>query len=124
MKDLRILVVDDDPQNRKILKTILKYESELPAATASDGEMAINMMRGNQYDMIMTDLNMPKKNGLEVTEFIKRYFPAIKVILLTAFRGEIEEIQGCAVPPDRILRKPYSIQEIRDAIADLFPSKN
>lgn len=119
MKKLRILVVDDDHQNRKLLEIILSCEGYAPIIIASDGEMAINMLQGNQYDLVMTDLNMPKADGLEVTTFVKRYFPNTKVILLTAFRDEIKP-EGAA--PDRIIRKPYDIKEVRDAISELFPN--
>jgi CheY-like chemotaxis protein len=115
MKKLEILVVDDDERSREILKMILEYSSHIVIA-APDAETAINMLKGNTYDLVMTDLQMPGINGLELARWIKEYFPATKVILVTGY----QHITPKDIAADRIIFKPYDTGKVREIINNLF----
>jgi len=115
MKKLGILVVDDDKNNRDILGEILKKE-DYTVITAPDGETAINMIIVNRYDLVITDFQMPGINGLELAGWVKEYFPATKVILVTGH----QLIRPKNVAADRIIFKPYDTGEMRRIINGLF----
>ncbi len=114
-KKLGVLVVDDNERNRKLLEMILRYEGHT-VIMAEDGEIAMNMLKGNTYDLVMTDLEMPKVNGIELTKFIKKYFPATKVIMVTGYH----DIKPSEIAADRLIKKPFSTGEIRETIKELF----
>lgn len=86
--DFKILIVDDEAEFRKVVKTILeakKYHVE----HVSSAEMALTKLKKNKYNLILTDLVMPEKNGLELLDEIKNYDPAIEVIIVTGY-GSID----------------------------------
>ena len=114
-KKLRILVADDYEHNRNMLEVALRsfgYE----VATAPNGEEAINAMRNERYDFVMTDFRMPKRNGLEVARFVKTHFPTTKVIMMSADYCEKTMIKAAGV--DKFFEKPFSLKEIKKFIEE------
>src|SRR6056297_3378751 len=86
--DFKILIVDDEVEFRKVVKTILvakKYHVE----HVSSGEMALAKIKNNKYHLVLTDLVMPEKNGLELLDEIKDYDQSIEVIIVTGY-GSID----------------------------------
>ncbi len=78
----RILIIDDDIEIRKMLRQMLErcmYEVE----DAADGRVAVKIQHENPADLIITDLIMPKKEGIETIMEIKRGFPDIKIIAIS-----------------------------------------
>ena len=84
-RDKRILVADDDPAIRESLSLILgKYGCTVEVA--SDGQEAIDLVKtGHKYDLVISDIKMPKKNGYEVFAGIRDIDPDVPIILMTAF---------------------------------------
>jgi PAS domain S-box-containing protein len=84
----RILVADDEPAIRHLLKEILE-RSDFEVVEAADGKAALREIRSQPIDLVLTDLVMPEKEGLETIPIIRREFPAIKIIAMSgAFGGE------------------------------------
>ena len=83
-----ILVVDDEPSIRRTLREILEYE-EFEVEEAVDGEEALEKMRSNQYDVVMLDVKMPKRDGMEVLETAKDEMPEVPIIMISG-HGTIE----------------------------------
>ncbi|NKB80485.1 MAG: response regulator [Nitrospirales bacterium] len=81
-----ILVVDDEPAIRKILRLILE-KAGYGVIEAEDGEQAIQAVQSGEnplvLDMIITDIRMPKLNGVEAIQYFQREFPRVPVIVLT-----------------------------------------
>jgi len=81
-----ILVVDDEPANRKLLRLILEAAG-YDILEAEDGQEAINVLSGGEnpmtVDLILTDLNMPRVDGFEAIAFFQNEYPGIPVIVLT-----------------------------------------
>ena len=67
----RILVVDNEKSMREMLSIALKKEG-YEVETARNGEVAVEMVEGSDYDVVITDINMPNINGLELVNFIKK----------------------------------------------------
>lgn len=105
-KNVHVLVVDDNLINQKVTQRML-LQNDITSDLASDGEEAILMAKANTYNLILMDINMPKKNGFEATKAIRTFNKEIPIIALTAL--EIEEMQGkiLKIGMNDILSKPY-----------------
>jgi len=83
-----ILVVDDEPSIRRTLREILEYEN-FDVEEAVDGDEALKKMRASQYDVVMLDVKMPKRDGMEVLEISRGEMPEVPVIMISG-HGTIE----------------------------------
>jgi CheY-like chemotaxis protein len=98
----KILVVDDSTVHRKLASTLLERRIgatgsraiEWTVSKASHGQEALDMIERDPPDLVLTDLNMPGMNGLELVERIKKAYPALPVILMTGFGSEEIAIQA------------------------------
>jgi diguanylate cyclase (GGDEF)-like protein len=109
----RILVVDDDPDCRAILKTGLEFK-QYDVMQASNGVEALALVAAGPPDLIILDVMMPKMDGLEVCRRLRGSFKTntIPVLMLTA-RAEVEaRVQGLAEGADDYLPKPFDMREL------------
>ena len=88
MSDPAILVVDDEASIRRTLREILEYE-KFGVDEAEDGQAALEAMRKKHYDVVLLDVKMPKKDGLEVLEIASEEMPEIPVVMISG-HGSIE----------------------------------
>ncbi|MFN3739553.1 MAG: response regulator [Thermodesulfovibrionales bacterium] len=103
----RILVIDDENIVRVSCKRILEPEGFL-VELAADGYEAIELIKKQPYDIIITDLKMPKMDGLEVLQWIKKNSPASKVVVITGFSTpEIAE-RSAKSGATKYLEKPFT----------------
>lgn len=85
-KKIKILIADDHAVVREGTRKILEYEPEFDVvAEASDGEEAVRLTGAFKPDVAIIDISMPGVNGLEATRQIKKLYPAVVVLILTAF---------------------------------------
>ena len=84
----QILVVDDEPSIRRTLRDILEYE-DYGVTEAVDGEDAITRLRSALFDLVLLDIKMPKRDGMEVLEWVSREMPEIPVVMISG-HGTIE----------------------------------
>jgi len=113
--DLNILVVDDDISIRKIVRDRLKMEG-YTVTTAEDGKAGWEKFLENTYQLIITDINMPKINGIELLN--KIHAAKIKV-LAVVMSGGLSEAMETLVKETRanaFLRKPFSGKELVDVV--------
>ncbi|MBM9529179.1 response regulator [Desulfoprunum benzoelyticum] len=111
MKDKSLLVVDDEPIIRNSLARDLAIAG-LTATTAADGEEAVALIDANAYDIVITDLVMPRLNGLQVLEAAKQRRPMAIVIILTG-NGVMESaIDALRLGADDFLQKPCDTDEL------------
>jgi len=83
-----ILVVDDDEVDRELAERCLKDLQDLELSYARDGQEALESLEKRQPDLILTDLRMPRVDGLELVERVRESFPAVPVVLMTAQGSE------------------------------------
>jgi nitrogen-specific signal transduction histidine kinase len=120
---LRLLVVDDDPVILQSLKDVLTSDGHRVVA-ADGGQKGIDAFRAarardEMFDLVITDLGMPKVDGRRVAAAVKATEPRTPVVLLT---GWGQRIQGSGEMPehvDRVLSKPPRLAELRAALAEL-----
>jgi DNA-binding response OmpR family regulator len=106
-----ILVVDDEPVARQSLTDILRLE-EYNAASAPNGQAAVEYVRTHPIDLMIVDLRMPGMDGLEVVQVVNQISPETEVILLTAFGSTETAIQALRLRIHDYLLKPASPAQI------------
>ncbi len=107
MGDAKILVVDDEPRMRKLVRDFLVKEGYL-VVEAADGEDALNLfMQSKDISLIVMDVMMPKMDGYEVCEEIRK-ISQVPIILLTAKSEEKDELKGFSLGVDEYITKPFS----------------
>jgi CheY-like chemotaxis protein len=115
---LKILVVDDEEEQRELLKEYLCGDGHR-VQVAPDGREALRKFMGGYYDLVITDRSMPEISGDRLAAQIKAEAPEKPVIMLTGFGDMMdaagEEIEGI----DSVLSKPVSLDELRDAITEV-----
>lgn len=111
MKLEKILVVDDEPTLRGFLQETLKRKGKV-VYTAKDGLEAIETLKRNDIDLIITDLKMPNKSGIDVLNFAKRKNQEIMVILMTAHATIESAVEAMQLGAFHYLIKPFSYEAI------------
>jgi DNA-binding response OmpR family regulator len=118
--EVKILIVDDDANNRDLLKThlmIAGYEVD----EASDGEQGAANAQKGAYDLVILDLMMPKKDGWEVCKLLKtsETTKKVPVIMLTARTQPIDELRGFESGADEYITKPVDYTALIETIKKL-----
>lgn len=106
---MKILMVEDDNSVAEMMRMFFakeKWESDI----ASDGEQAVEMFKAapESYDLITLDLNLPKKDGMQVAKEIREVSEIVPIIMLTARDGEADQILGLGAGADEYVTKPFS----------------
>jgi len=109
----RILVVDDDKSIVKVLSVYLE-QSGYQVLTASDGDMALHILRRERPDLVILDLMMPHRDGWEVTHIVRadKALAATPIIMLTARVEDTDKIVGLELGADDYITKPYNAREV------------
>ena len=116
-EDAYILVVDDEGAIRySISKTLQRLGYQVH--TAESGELALEMMQRQEYDVVLTDIRMPGLTGVELLARIKEQAPDAVVILLTGYASLETAIESLRLGAHDYLVKPSSSQDIRDSVAE------
>jgi CheY-like chemotaxis protein len=108
----RILLVDDDKQIRNIVSEFLSdigYE----VLSAGDGKEGMNVFLDSAFNLVITDLDMPKVDGLTFASYIKEKSPRIPVVLIT---GGGFEGAGREDPVDFVMHKPFALLDLKDTV--------
>jgi len=110
----KILVVDDEKAIVKGIRFSLEQEG-YQIDSAYDGDEALALVKENQYDLIILDVMLPKKDGLEVCRYI-RGFSTVPIIMLTAKGDDMDKILGLEFGADDYMTKPFNILELKARI--------
>jgi len=110
MNSARILVVDDDPQIRRVLRTALIAQG-YEVTDARNGEEALEKMRDEKPDLLILDMNMPRMNGLETCHSI-RTTSDVPIIMLTVRDAESDKVDALDAGADDYMTKPFSSPEL------------
>lgn len=90
----RILVVDDSPVDQRLAQGLLRNSTDWDITPAGDGFEALSTIRRDPPDIVLTDLQMPEMNGLELVTAVRREFPLLPVVLMTAKGSEEIAVQA------------------------------
>ena len=111
MKNNRVLVVEDDPNLGKILMDYLSAKDYM-VNLAVDGEQGLEKFVNGNYDILILDIMMPKKDGFSLAQDIRKVDKLITIILLTAKSQKENIIKAFKLGADDYLTKPFSIDEL------------
>lgn len=117
-RSLRCLVVDDEERVRAMLADAVESAGHRAVAVEGGAE-AIARFRAERFDVVLTDLAMPRVSGWQVARAVKEIAPAVPVMLITGFGVELSPEERRVHGVDRVLVKPLQIQEILDALAEV-----
>jgi two-component system response regulator PilR (NtrC family) len=107
-----ILVVDDEKSMREILEIFLKNEG-YRVSVADNGETAIEAIKKDIYDLIITDMKMPKLGGLELLRNVKQMTPETVVVICTAFGTTKSAVEAMKLGAYDYIQKPFQMDDIR-----------
>jgi two-component system alkaline phosphatase synthesis response regulator PhoP len=108
----RVLIVEDEPDIAMGLEEDLTNNG-YEAAVAGDGETALRRARQEQWDLILLDVMLPRRDGFEVCRQLRKEGVQTPIILLTAKAHEAEKVLGLELGADDYVTKPFSLRELR-----------
>jgi two-component system, OmpR family, response regulator QseB len=108
---MRVLVVEDDRMIAKGLHTALRQDG-YTVDGVSDGRSASEALRGSKFDLVLLDLGLPKRDGLEVLRELRRRGDATPVIIVTARDDVRNRIEGLDAGADDYIVKPFDLDEV------------
>jgi len=121
---IRVLIADDHLILREGLKMILEETEDIQVVDeASDGEEVLDKAKKNSFDVIMLDINMPRKNGFEVLEELKARGNKIPVLMLSTYSGEEYRDLSIKEGAAGYLTKKQAPAQLIDAIRKVFQDK-
>lgn len=110
----KLLIVDDNEETRKLMSTVLKNTSENGSAydimEAANGKEALEKLRGNEFDLIISDVNMPEMDGISLLEEIRNRNPHMPVIMVSAFGADIGP-RTLEMGADDCIYLPFRVEE-------------
>ena len=112
----RCLVADDSSTMRKIILRSLNAVGVTEIVEAADGDEAVEMFEKGQFDLILTDWNMPGKNGLEVVQAIRAKNKDIPIIMVTTEGEKTRVLEAIQAGVSDYLVKPFTADTLREKL--------
>lgn len=124
----RIMVVDDEKDILRIIKRDLEFNDSkitFKVDAFSDSESALNAFNNHPndyYDLVLTDIRMPKMNGFELYRHIKQRNPAMKIAFITAFEITKEEFSKVlpSIDVEHFIKKPVTMSNLRPKLKSII----
>ena len=122
-KPTSVLIVDDNADMRSFVKIVLE-RAGFEAQVAADGERALDLQRAHAVDVLITDIFMPERDGIELIGQFKSEFPQVKIIAMSG-GGQISRRDylplAADIGADLVLRKPFGADTVLSMLQDLVP---
>ena len=119
----RILVVDDEESIREFLDIMLRKEG-YDVTCVEDGQYAIDILTKKSFDMIISDLQMPRVTGMELLEHVKQNYPELMFMMITAFGTTETAVDAMKKGAYDYITKPFKLDEVRINIANALRSRS
>ena len=113
----RVLVIDDEPYIREVLSMILA-KGEHQVTLAESGEEGLRIFRENEFDLVLTDLGMPKISGWEVCHAIKKTKPQTPVGMITGWGTIVDQARMEGSGVDFVICKPFDLYIVLNKVAE------
>lgn len=108
---ISILIVDDEEMMRTLLDRILSREG-YKIRSAEDGVVALEVLKAEKVDIVISDMKMPRMNGFELLKIVKKEYPKIGVIIMTAYGDTYTVKDALLLGADEYITKPFKSYEI------------
>jgi two-component system chemotaxis response regulator CheY len=116
----RVLLADDEPHIRMLIKTVMRSMNCEVIGEALNGNEAIELFKKEKPDLLMLDINMPLRTGEEALKEIMTEFPDAFVIMLTSV-SDLESVENClSLGASNFIRKDTPIQEMKKIIKETW----
>ncbi len=112
---LNILIAEDEQEIADLLVELLSQEDR-DISIVHDGQQAIETLKQRPYDLLITDLMMPKVDGMKVLHIAKRLYPQILIIIITGYASLETAIQAVKEGAYDYLRKPFKLEELKISV--------
>ena len=119
LKDLSILVVEDDPDLLGILSEFLAMQGA-DVAQAVNGKEALEMISTKKFDLVLSDVQMPVMDGVELVRAIKRKGKDSPTVFLTTGHSSLDEISAQDLGAAAFIVKPFKLQQLLSSICEAF----
>lgn len=116
-----ILVIDDELGYREMMQMDLGDQG-FRVLSAEGGAQALELLKGEKVDLVLTDMKMPHMDGLDTILAIKKLDPGIPIVLMTGFAMEDRVRRALELAPTACLKKPFMIEELASVIHAALPS--
>ncbi len=124
MSEIRTLIVDDSSVMRKIVERALRQAGLdlLVVHEAGSGTEGLDLLKANQVDLILSDINMPSMDGLEFLRQIKaqNLAPGVPVVMITTESSEEHVKQAIQSGAQGYIRKPFTAEQVKDRVLPLL----
>jgi len=123
VRDRCAMIVEDDAEFLQTMRQILELFGFDPVLAAGDGAEAWETLAGRGVDLLITDINMPRMNGVELMRLVRQEHAELPIIVISGF---LEQAHLEMLEPFRVhatLFKPFKIPELAARIAELFPAE-
>jgi two-component system, chemotaxis family, chemotaxis protein CheY len=117
-----VLIVEDDPTMRRLYHFLLT-QGGYTIYEAEDGIEALEQIAQHPCNLVITDMNMPFMDGLELIRVIRRDYPSIYVILITAFGATEIERKALEIGADEYISKPFYFEDLEHRIQQFFQNR-
>ena len=120
----RVLIVDDEESMRLLVARAVAMDGH-EITTAADGAEALDILSGQDlsFDLLLTDIQMPVMDGIALALTAARDFPQLTILLMTGYADQRERASGLNAIAHDVISKPFSIADIRAAVADALASR-
>ena len=114
----RVLIADDEESMRLLVARALALDGHA-TVTAEDGAEALEILsrEPDAFDLLLTDIQMPVMDGIALALTAARDFPDLTILLMTGFADQRERTHGLSAIVHHVITKPFSVAEIRAAVA-------
>ncbi len=119
---VRILVVDDEEQIAQLLAGILKSDGHT-AEYVTDGEQALDRLQREDFDLLMTDLRMPKMDGMRLIQEAKAVRPDVIALVMTAYASTETAVDALRHGVTDYLTKPFGVDDVRAAVSKCIDAR-
>jgi len=120
----RVLIVDDEESMRLLVGRAIAMDGH-EITTAADGAEALEILSlaDSRFDLLLTDIQMPIMDGIALALASARDFPELTILLMTGFAEQRERASGLSAIAHDVISKPFSVADIRTAVADALASR-
>jgi len=118
----RILVAEDDPSVREFVTRALRHQGHDVTAVA-DGSRALEALGQADFDLLLTDIVMPNLDGIALALKVSKDYPDLPVLMMTGYAAERQRAHNLQEIIARVITKPFSLQQISDAVAAALEDK-
>ena len=120
----RVLIADDEASMRSLVARAIAMDGH-DTVTAEDGAEALEILSrdAGTFDLLLTDIQMPVMDGIALALTVARDFPDLTILLMTGFADQRERASGLNAIVYDVVTKPFSVADIRTAVADALAAR-